>query len=113
MTMGKFACRFSSTIFGIKICVSQNIRISHQFSTWRGRPEERWSPDTSSLLQVIVSIQSLILVSDPYFNEPGYERWRNTPAGISASREYDANIRQMNVRWAIIETLKVLSFVKI
>jgi baculoviral IAP repeat-containing protein 6 len=52
-------------------------------------------------------------VSDPYFNEPGYERWRNTPAGISASREYDANIRQMNVRWAIIETLKVLSFVKI
>uniref|UniRef100_A0A915ECF6 UBC core domain-containing protein n=1 Tax=Ditylenchus dipsaci TaxID=166011 RepID=A0A915ECF6_9BILA len=75
-------------------------------NTWRGRPEERWNPETSSFLQVIVSIQSLILVNDPYFNEPGYERWRNTPAGQQASREYDANIRQQCVRWAMIEMVR-------
>ncbi|CAK5063285.1 unnamed protein product [Meloidogyne enterolobii] len=76
-------------------------------NTWRGRPEERWNADTSSLLQVLVSIQSLILVNEPYFNEPGYERWRNSPAGQQASREYDANIMQMCVRWAMVEQIRV------
>jgi hypothetical protein len=28
---------------------------------------------TSSFLQALVSILSLLLVSEPYFNEPGYE----------------------------------------
>lgn len=36
--------------------------------TWEGRPEEMWNPATSSLLQVIISIQSLIFVNEPYFN---------------------------------------------
>lgn len=58
--------------------------------TWPGRPEEQWNAHTSTLLQVFVSIQSMILVSPPlrscrafadfrhlqcdrpYFNEPGY-----------------------------------------
>ena len=31
--------------------------------------------------QVLMSIQALILVPDPYFNEPGYERERSTPSG--------------------------------
>lgn len=61
---------------------------------------------TFLLLQVLVSIQSLILVSEPYFNEPGYERSRGTPSGTSSSREYDANIRQATVKWAMLEQLK-------
>ena len=56
--------------------------------------------------QVLVSIQSLILVHEPYFNEPGYERSRGTPAGQQNSREYDANICQATVRWAMLEQLK-------
>lgn len=32
-------------------------------------------------LKVIVSVQSLILVAEPYFNEPGYERSKCTLAG--------------------------------
>ena len=31
--------------------------------------------------QVLVSIQSLILVDQPYFNEPGYEASMHTDAG--------------------------------
>ena len=58
------------------------------------------------LLQVLVSIQSLILVSEPYFNEPGYERSRGTPSGTASSREYDANIRQATVKWAMLEMLR-------
>jgi len=57
------------------------------------------------MLQVLVSIQSLILVSEPYFNEPGYERSRGSPSGTASSREYDANIRQATVKWAMLEPL--------
>jgi baculoviral IAP repeat-containing protein 6 len=53
-----------------------------------------------------VSIQSLILVPEPYFNEPGYERSRGTHSGTVNSREYDANIRQATVKWAMLEPLK-------
>jgi len=75
-------------------------------NTWHGRPEERWNAQTSSFLQVLVSIQSLILVPDPYFNEPGYERSRNTPEGRRLARDYDVNIRLANVRWAMLEMLR-------
>jgi hypothetical protein len=37
------------------------------------------------LLQVLVSIQSLILVPEPYFNEPGYEQRGNQ----QQSKEYN------------------------
>ena len=33
-----------------------------------------------------MSVQALILVPDPFFNEPGYERIRGTPQGDSQSR---------------------------
>ena len=54
----------------------------------------------------MVSIQSLILVSEPYFNEPGYERSRGTPAGTASSIEHDANIRQATVKWGMLELIK-------
>lgn len=49
-----------------KVCVSL-------LGTWSGRGSEMWGPE-STLLQVIVSIQGLILVAEPYFNEAGYEK---------------------------------------
>ena len=55
---------------------------------------------------MLVSIQSLILVSEPYFNEPGYELTRGTPAGTLLSIEYDANIKQAAVKWGMLEPLK-------
>jgi len=41
------------------------------------------------VLQVLVSIQSLILVPEPYFNEPGYEQEIGTEAGEKHSAEYN------------------------
>lgn len=40
-------------------------------------------------VQVLVSIQSLILVPEPYFNEPGYEQEIGTEAGDKHSAEYN------------------------
>lgn len=43
---------------------------------------------SSCAVQVLWSIQSLILVPDPYFNEPGYESTFNTTEGKQRSAEY-------------------------
>ena len=45
-------------------------------------------------------------MSEPYFNEPGYERSRNTPAGQENSDEYSANIKQATVKWAMLNQLR-------
>ncbi|PHT35852.1 putative ubiquitin-conjugating enzyme E2 25 [Capsicum baccatum] len=42
-------------------------------NTWSGKGNEKWLPKTSTMLQVLVSIQALILNANPFFDEPGYE----------------------------------------
>ncbi|KAK9873573.1 hypothetical protein WA026_023130 [Henosepilachna vigintioctopunctata] len=98
-TTGHHSVRFNPNLYNDgKVCLSV-------LNTWHGRPEEKWNVQTSSFLQVLVSIQSLILVPEPYFNEPGYERSRGTPAGNQSSREYNATISQATVRWAMVEQI--------
>ena len=49
--------------------------------TWTGHKEcERWS-ENSNLLQVLLSIQSLVLCAEPYYNEPGYDKQLGSPEG--------------------------------
>ena len=64
-----------------KVCVSL-------LGTWTGRGTETWTSD-SNLLQLLVSIQGLILVPEPYFNEAGYERQKGTQTGEENSRMYN------------------------
>ncbi|KAK8758140.1 hypothetical protein V5799_004223 [Amblyomma americanum] len=67
---------------GGKVCVSL-------LGTWSGKGSEMWSADTSSLLQVLISIQGLILVSEPYYNEAGYEQQRGCQQASENSRMYN------------------------
>ncbi|XP_035735037.1 (E3-independent) E2 ubiquitin-conjugating enzyme UBE2O-like [Vespa mandarinia] len=64
-----------------KVCVSL-------LGTWSGRGTEVWT-NSSTLLQVIVSIQGLILVSEPYFNEAGFEKQKGSQQGRENSRMYN------------------------
>ncbi|XP_022093687.1 (E3-independent) E2 ubiquitin-conjugating enzyme-like [Acanthaster planci] len=64
-----------------KVCVSL-------LGTWTGKGSEMWT-SKSNLLQVLVSIQGLILVSEPYYNEAGYEKHRGTQPGKENSRLYN------------------------
>uniref|UniRef100_A0A6B2LB94 UBC core domain-containing protein n=1 Tax=Arcella intermedia TaxID=1963864 RepID=A0A6B2LB94_9EUKA len=58
--------------------------------TWSGDQSERWKPSQSSILQVVVSIQGLILgVKDPYFLEAGYEKLKGTKQGTLSSRTFN------------------------
>ncbi|XP_077526737.1 (E3-independent) E2 ubiquitin-conjugating enzyme UBE2O isoform X2 [Haemaphysalis longicornis] len=67
---------------GGKVCVSL-------LGTWGGKGSEMWSAATSSLLQVLISIQGLILVSEPYYNEAGYEQQRGSQQASENSRMYN------------------------
>merc|ERR1711936_137920 len=64
-----------------KVCVSL-------LGTWSGKGTETWTPN-SNLLQLLVSIQGLILVREPYFNEAGYEKQKGTQQGEENSRMYN------------------------
>jgi len=96
-TTGNGTVRFNPNLYNDgKVCLSL-------LGTWSG---PSWDPKTSSLLQVLVSIQSLILVADPFFNEPGYQKIEGTPNGRTQSINYNKNIQAGTVRYAMIQTLK-------
>ena len=67
-----------------KVCLSL-------LNTWSGSRKEKWIPDQSTALQVLVSIQGLILNEKPYFNEPGYEGEMGTKRGEDSSSAYNEN----------------------
>ena len=99
-TTGNGSVRFNPNLYNCgKVCLSL-------LGTWNGSGAEKWNPSTSTLLQVIVSIQSLILVTHPYFNEPGWERQMHSMEGKKKSQEYSDNIRLQTLKWAIIDKIK-------
>jgi baculoviral IAP repeat-containing protein 6 len=99
-TTGHGSVRFNPNLYNDgKVCLSV-------LNTWHGRPEEKWNPLTSSFLQVLVSIQSLILVAEPFFNEPGYEQYRGTPYGDLRSLSYNAVVCNATLQWAMIDIIK-------
>ncbi len=92
--------RFNPNLYSNgKVCLSL-------LGTWQGEKGESWIPEISTFFQVLISIQSLILVDEPYFNEPGYERTMNTADGKKHSSLYNDNIRYETVRVAMVGMLK-------
>ncbi|CAI4232635.1 unnamed protein product [Auanema sp. JU1783] len=99
LTTGSGNVRFNPNLYNDgKICLSI-------LGTWEGRPEEKWTP-YCSLMQVLVSIQGLIFVKDPYFNEPGFEKYQGTEKGDDYSRKYNLQIEHATLTYAIRDQLK-------
>ena len=94
--------RFNPNLYSDgKVCLSL-------LGTWHG---EGWVPPSakatgSTLLQVLVSIQSIIMVPKPFFNEPGYAEEQGTTAGEARSREYNEKLRLDTVRHAMRDMLR-------
>ena len=61
--------------------------------TWGGRGIEVWDPAQSSILQVLVSIQGLVLNKEPYYNEAGYDKIVGSKEAASASIFYNESAR--------------------
>lgn len=87
--------RFNPNLYDCgKVCLSL-------LGTWRGDKGESWNPATSTFFQLLVSIQSQILIEEPFFNEPGYESQIGKESGKKNSKDYNDNIRQYNLDYAI------------
>lgn len=67
-----------------KVCLSL-------LNTWTGKGNEIWHSSSSSVLQVLVSIQGLVLNANPYFNEAGYDKQMGTAEGEKNSLAYVEN----------------------
>eukprot|EP01064_Diplonema_japonicum_P039492 TRINITY_DN9915_c0_g1_i1.p1 TRINITY_DN9915_c0_g1~~TRINITY_DN9915_c0_g1_i1.p1 ORF type:complete len:1406 (+),score=441.88 TRINITY_DN9915_c0_g1_i1:55-4218(+) len=100
-TTGGGTVRFNPNLYeNGKVCLSL-------LNTWHGDgAETKWQPKVSSISQVAISIQSMIFVPDPYFNEPGNERQQNTPEGDKWSAEYNEGLRLGTLRYAILANAK-------
>ena len=92
--------RFNPNLYANgKVCLSL-------LGTWSGQEGESWNSEMSTFLQVIISIQSLIMVEDPYFNEPGYERSMHTTQGRAKAFDYKDTVRVNNLNVAILDQLR-------
>ncbi|KAL8131344.1 hypothetical protein AgCh_007320 [Apium graveolens] len=74
-----------------KVCLSL-------LNTWNGEGNEKWIPNSSTMLQVLVSIQALILNEEPFFNEPGYDGMYTGENGRKKSKEYTENAFIMSLK---------------
>ncbi|CAL4892047.1 unnamed protein product [Urochloa decumbens] len=66
-------------------------------NTFGGKDTELWSPESSSLLQVVISIQGLVLVAQPYYNQAGYIAQIGTPEGRRNEMPYCENTYLVNL----------------
>ncbi|XVE92756.1 hypothetical protein REPUB_Repub01dG0126900 [Reevesia pubescens] len=81
-----------------KVCLSL-------LGTWHGQQTEMWVPGQSTMLQVLVSIQALILNARPFFNEPGHETSYVGAEGDRRSRKYNEEVFILSLK-TMIYTLR-------
>ncbi|XP_059659106.1 probable ubiquitin-conjugating enzyme E2 24 [Cornus florida] len=67
-----------------KVCLSL-------LNTWTGTSSEVWNPESSTILQVLLSLQALVLNEKPYFNEAGYDGLMGRAEGERNSVSYNEN----------------------
>ncbi|KAF5842289.1 ubiquitin-conjugating enzyme/RWD-like protein [Dunaliella salina] len=100
-TTGQGRARFNPNLYADgKVCLSL-------INTWHASHEsEKWNPSQTTTFQVLVSIQAMILVEDPYYNEPAHEVARGTDTGRSSAASYNAELTLNTMRYACIDKIK-------
>ncbi|KAK4737581.1 hypothetical protein R3W88_001278 [Solanum pinnatisectum] len=82
-------------------------------NTWNRTKVERWTPQNSTIFQLIVSIQGLILNSQPYFNKPGCEKHIKSEKFILASlNAYTSRHATVGHYQVIVSSLHICSVSK-
>lgn len=96
MTTGSGQIRFNPNLYACgKVCLSL-------LGTWRGSATENWDPKLSTILQVLLSTQAIIMSQEVYFNEPGFENEAGTPDGEKRNEGYMNIVRYGNVKYAML-----------
>ncbi len=100
VTTGSGSVRFNPNLYSNgKVCLSL-------LGTWRGNSTENWDPKISTFLQVLISIQSIIMSDLVYFNEPSCEAEMGKPEGEARNEAYSNIVKYCNIKYAIIEQIK-------
>ncbi|XP_065859672.1 probable ubiquitin-conjugating enzyme E2 24 [Euphorbia lathyris] len=68
-----------------KVCLSL-------LNTWSGKKKEMWNSEQSSVLQILLSIQALVLNEKPYFNEPFFDGFRGWSKWEKRANSYNADV---------------------
>ncbi|TID23429.1 putative ubiquitin conjugating enzyme family protein [Venturia nashicola] len=70
--------------------------------TWQGQPWVAAGPNKSTLLQLFISIQAMILCAEPWYNEPGREARPNP----KASADFNRYIQTLTISHALTSWLR-------
>ncbi|OMJ87759.1 hypothetical protein SteCoe_10506 [Stentor coeruleus] len=96
-TTGNGTLRFNPNLYDTGfVCLSI-------INTWGGDPEEMWNPSYSTLLQVFLSIQALVMNNDVIQKEPGYE---HMDTNCPENEDYAGIVKYGNILYAMLGTLK-------
>ncbi|EGR33396.1 ubiquitin-like modifier activating enzyme 6, putative, partial [Ichthyophthirius multifiliis] len=99
VTTGESKVRFNPNLYSCgKVCLSL-------LGTWRGNASENWDPKISTLLQVLLSLQAIIMTEDVYFNEPGFEGQAGSDEGEKKNRAYQNIVKYCNIKFAMIDQI--------
>ena len=99
VTTGGGAVRFNPNLYADgKVWLSL-------LGTWRGSATENWDAKFSTILQVLMSIQAIIMSEEVYYNEPGYEHEAGTTEGEAKNEAYSNIVRYCNIQYAMIEQM--------
>ena len=99
-TTGSGKVRFNPNLYACgKVCLSL-------LGTWRGNASENWDPKISTIMQVLVSMQAIIMSEEVYFNEPGFEGEAGTEEGNNKNEAYSNIVRYCNVKFAMIDSIR-------
>ncbi|KAG0371329.1 hypothetical protein BC939DRAFT_456985 [Gamsiella multidivaricata] len=67
-------------------------------NTWHGKDQtETWTP-SSSILQLLISLQGLVLVPNPYYNEAGFEKFVGTQEAARNSELYNEKVYLLSLK---------------
>ncbi|CAM8985902.1 unnamed protein product [Rhodiola kirilowii] len=60
-------------------------------NTWTGNDTEMWNPERSTILQILLSLQAIVLNDNPYFNEAGFDKQIGSTEGEKNAAHYKEN----------------------
>ncbi|CAK63716.1 unnamed protein product (macronuclear) [Paramecium tetraurelia] len=95
-TTGHGKVRFNPNLYNCgKVCLSL-------LGTWG----DSWIVNFSTILQILISVQSMVMWENVMFNEPGWESQMGTSNGEQANRGYCNFVKVQNIKYAMIEQLQ-------
>lgn len=99
ITTGGHRIRFNPNLYhNGYVCLSL-------LGTWSGDAGEKWR-EQSNLLQVLISLQSIVMTDGIIYNEPAYASGKYTKSYLGMDLGYTNIVKYANIKYAMTEQIK-------